>query len=203
MLNAKNKLMKTLIVSGMATVFTLSAGSAMAQESSDRGQRGAAAFERLDANDDSVLTLDELLTPALAKAEKRFERKDADDDGFLTFEEMVGDREPQDLSVYADDIVQCVADVKADTGNEDIVVPDASKFISAQDKFDNTDTSGDGTLELAEVQAMKTTKVTAGFNEMDANDDSQVTEEEFTAHKAKKKATRRAVKSCIEEVTAE
>lgn len=203
MLNQQKNLLKSLIASGVTASLLMTTAQVSAQERPDRGARGTAMFERLDTNDDQVLDLNELLTPALAKAEKRFERKDADDDGFLTFSEVTGDRDPVDLSAYADEIVQCVADLKADTGNENIMVPDAGKFISPQDKFNNTDTSGDGVLDLAEVQAMKTTKVTAGFATMDGDSNGQVTLEEFTAHKQAKKATRRAVKSCIDDVTAE
>ena len=107
------------------------------------------------------------------------------------------------MSDIADDIVQCVTDIKAETANEDIIIPDADKFASAQSKFDDKDTSGDGFLDLAEVEAAALDKVTTAFDNMDADDNDEVTLEEFLAHKESIKATRRAVKSCIDELTAE
>lgn len=203
-------------VTSLALVAGLASASALAQEQGLRNGDGQGLlerasgrferrinrkFERLDADGDGVLVLDELLSPALEKAEQRFDRKDADDDGFLTFEEATsGDREPRDLSDIAEDIAQCVADIKAETGNENIIVPDPDNYLSPQEKFDAADTSGDGVIDLTEALTKVEAKVTEGFAETDTNDDGQVTLEEFTAKAQSRKATRRAVRSCINDL---
>jgi hypothetical protein len=99
--------------------------------------------------------------------------------------------------------VQCVADIKAETGNDNIVVPDPGLFISPQEKFDNADTSGDGVLDLAEVQATVTSKVETKFSHMDTDLSADVSLDEFTAHKKRYHSSRRAVKSCIDELSEE
>lgn len=169
----------------------------------DRKQRSAMVFKRLDTNKDNVLELDEFTLPSSTKAEKRFTRKDADEDGLLTFEEATSGREQKDFSDIAEEIVQCVADLKAETGNEDIVVPDAERFMSPQNRFSTIDTSGDELLDLAEVQANAAEKAAKAFEKMDADADLLVTIEEFKANKKGHMQTRRAVKSCVEELTAD
>lgn len=197
---------KSFLVSGvLLTVVSLTLSSiASAQDRGPRGKGGdrtGKTFERLDADQNGVLTVDELTEKALEKADKRFERKDADDDGFLTFEEATSGREePLDLSDYIDDIALCVADIKAETGDESIEDIDAEAYQSSQEKFDNTDTSGDGLIDLAEMQASATEKASVQFAKMDADESGDVTLEEFTAHEESRKATRRVVKSCIDEV---
>lgn len=158
-------------------------------------------FQHLDTSDDELLQLDELTSAALAKAEKRFERKDTDDDGFLTFEEATANREPVDYSDIADDIVACVADAALD--NPDIMVPDADKFTSPQDKFAAVDTSGDELIDLPEAQAQALAKSTDAFDAMDTDASGDVTLEEFVAFRASVAATRRAVRECIQSLTDE
>lgn len=165
--------------------------------------RPTAQFERLDTNEDGVLSIDELTAPALERAEAMFLRKDQDEDGLLTFEEATSGREPRDLSDIADEIVQCVADLQAETGNENIVVPEASKFASPQEKFNAKDTDLSGDLDLTEVLQSSTENVTSIFDNMDTDNSEDVTLEEFTAHKVSAKATRRAIRSCVDELTSE
>lgn len=197
---------KPILVSGvLLTVASIAFTSfASAQERGSRakgGDRVGKVFERLDVNEDGVLSLDELLTQALAKTEKRFDRKDADEDGFLTFEEATaGRKEPVDLTDDIDDIALCVADIKAETGNDNIADLDPADYQSPQQKFDNTDTSGDELIDLAEMQAAATESTSEKFVKMDADENAEVTLEEFTAFNTSHKETRRAVKSCIDEV---
>lgn len=171
-----------------------------AVEAKGFGSRGA-QFDRIDSNGDAVLTVDELLTPALSRVERGFDRRDSDGDGLLSFDEATGGREGHDFSDIAEDIVQCVADMAAT--DDSIQVPEADRFMSPEDRFNNRDTSGDGVLDLTEVEAGVTEKVSDRFDMMDADDDSQVTEDEFTAAKETGRATRRAVRTCIRELTEE
>lgn len=195
-----------IAVTGIALAITsLTLSSMVAAQ--DRGNRGksvdrtAKQFERIDTNDDDVISLDELTVPAVAKAEKRFERKDADADGFLTFEEMTAGREePLDLTDYIEEIAQCVADVKEETGNENITEIDPENYLSPQQKFDAADTSGDELLDLAEVQAKATSTAAEKFANMDSDENLAVSLEEFTAAKTSRQETRSVVKSCIDEV---
>lgn len=171
-----------------------------------RGKRGGSpedAFTRLDTDLSGTLTVEELTAPAATKAENKFSRKDADADGFMTFEEATAGREPVDYSDIAEDIATCVAEVKEETGDESIVVPDAANYQSPQEKFDAKDTSGDGLVDLAEMQAAAEASATEKFNNLDSDANGDVSLEEFTAAKESRKATRRAIKSCIDELTAE
>jgi Ca2+-binding EF-hand superfamily protein len=206
MLKVNKNLMTIGIIGAISATLLLTA-----MESQAKGNRKgakstlAAAFNRLDADGDGdgLLSLDEMLTPALNRAENEFIKKDSDADSFLTFDEWTGDNERVDPSVIADEIVQCVADIKAETGNDNIVVPDPGLFLSALDKFDNADTSGDGVLDLSEVQAAVTSKVETRFSHMDTVLSADVSLDEFTDHKMRYHSSRRAVKSCIDELSEE
>lgn len=193
-----------LTVTSIAIAAILVANSAQARERGARGERVdrvTKQFERLDTNDDGVLSLDELTVPALAKAEKKLARKDADEDGFLTYEEVIaGRQEPVDLTEFAEEIAQCVADLKAETGNENIADLDPADYVSPQQKFDNADTNGDALLDLAELQAVATEKAATKFANLDTDENGEISLEEFTAGRTSRSATRRAIKACKDEI---
>lgn len=167
------------------------------------GERGAKAFARLDSNQDGELSLSELTDAGLTKAEKKFNRKDTNDDGVLSLEEFTANARGGgvDLSAIADEIVECVADLKEETGNDDIIVPNVDVFTSKEDKFNAMDTSGDGVVDLTEFQAAKASTISNAFTMMDTDESMTVSLEEFIAFKKSHYATRRAVRQCINELT--
>ncbi len=187
------------------TVTTILAGPLAHARGPANSDRLQAHFDRIDTSGDSFIDATEWSAKASARAEKMFDRKDADDDGFLTLEEATTTRrgEARDLSEIADDIVQCVADLKEETGNDDITVPDADAFLSPEEKFNNADTSGDDVLDLTEVLVKADEKSVTSFANMDTDSDALISFEEFSAAKTSRHATRRAVKSCINELTNE
>ena len=166
------------------------------------GDRGAKMFARLDVNEDGLLSLAEMTDPVAAKAEKKLTRKDANEDGSLSLEEYTANRHGNavDLTAIADDIVQCVSDLKAETEDENIVVPTADSFKSPADRFAALDTSDDGAVDLAELEAAGLAKATEKHTSMDADEDGGVSLEEFTAAGAKKRATKKAVRQCVHEI---
>ena len=168
----------------------------------DRAERSVErVFERLDTSGDGVLTLDELTAKTETRAERRFNRKDTDDDGFISLEEATTNRRGEtrtDYSDVADDIIACVTDLAAD--DDTIVVPDADRFASPEDRFNAIDTSGDGVLSLEEVQANAMSKATSAFETADSDASEDITLEEFEAARTSRRATRQAVRTCIEEV---
>ncbi len=211
------KRLNIAVLAGLvATTAVLSVPQAMAEDSADRGPRGgghhggpkggngearlAKMFARLDVNEDGALSLTELTDPTAAKAEKTLARKDADEDGVLSLEEMQRNRHGNavDLSAIADEIVTCVTDLAAE--NADIVVPAADSFKSAAERFAEVDTSGDGSLDLAELQAAGLTKATNAFGRMDADEDGSVTAEEFGAAHKSRRATKGAIRQCVHEL---
>jgi hypothetical protein len=204
MLKVNKNLMTIGIIGAISATLLLTAIEAQAKGNRQGAKSNPeAAFNRLDADGNGLVSLDELLTPALNRAENGFIKKDSDADSFLTFDEWTANNERPDLSVIAYEIVQCVADIKAETGNDNIVVPDPGLFLSALDKFDNADTSGDGVLDLAEVQAAVTSKVETKFSHMDTDLSADVTLDESTAHQMRYHSSRRAVKSCVDELSGE
>lgn len=202
MTTVNKKLVTILVGSIVASTSILSITQANAFE---RGNRGGNSFARMDVDQSGSLTLDEMLTPMLSKVEKKLARKDSDEDGVISFEEFsqTANGTRPDLSDIADEIVQCVADIKAETGDENIIVPSVDKFSSLADKFSAIDSSADGFIDLTEAQAKASTKASTVFNAMDSDGDSLVTEEEFNASKAIRSATGSAIKSCIEELSSD
>lgn len=203
MLKANKNLITTAIIGAIATTLLFTVQTSNAKDKHGSPERKVAKqFKRLDSNDDRILDLSELLIPALNKAEKKFTRRDADEDGLLTFEEATkGKGGKHDLSEIAEEIVQCVADIKAETGNRFILELSAENFQTQREKFDNADTSGDELLDLDEVLAEKTRRVTVAFNKMDKNDTDTVSLREYIIYKKQQFATRRAVRSCVDELT--
>jgi len=201
-----NKNLMTIIVGGIvASTAVLSITQANAFERGDRGSRGGQAFARMDVDLSGSLTLDEMLSPVLAKTENKFARKDSDESGEISFEEFsqTANGARPDLSLIADEIVQCVADIKAESGDESIVVPSADQFSSLADKFDAIDTTDNEAIDIDEALAKATSKVTAVFAAMDSDVDSLVSEEEYNASKAIRKATGRSIKICIDELSSD
>ncbi|MCC1492182.1 EF-hand domain-containing protein [Cognatishimia sp. F0-27] len=79
-----------LITATLMAATTLPA-DAHGRERGGQGERGAAMFERFDANSDGSVTLDEMN----AARDARFAEADADGDGALTVEEIVAFMEAQ------------------------------------------------------------------------------------------------------------
>jgi Ca2+-binding EF-hand superfamily protein len=197
------KLNPVLLTALFATTAILSISQANAFERG--GHRGAGGFEKIDVNQDGQLSLDELTTPKMSKADRKFSQKDSDDDGLISFEEFQQTRNGTvtDLSDIADEIVQCAADTKAETSNDDIMVPTADKFISPTERFAATDTSADGFISLEELQDKVIEKVAASFLMMDQDANGSVSEDEYNAAKAIKNATKSTIRECIEELNSE
>ncbi len=142
-----------------------------------------------------------MLTPVMTKSTQKFTRKDSDEDGVISFEEFQQTRNGSrtDLSEIAEDIVQCVSDLKDETNNENIVVPSVDQFLSLTEKFGNVDTDENGFISIEEMQAKVTTKVNTAFSTMDTDQDSFVSEEEFGANKGTRRATKAAIRQCVDE----
>lgn len=206
-----NKCFNVAIVAGIVASSVLATPAALAERGGKRGgpkgdrgseQRLVKMFERADENADGVLSLAEMTANVDAKAEKKLSKKDADENGSLSLTEFSTNRrgEVRDLTDIADEIVQCVTDLKAEEGNEDIVVPTADQFQSPEDRFNAIDTSGDGEIDLTELQDAGLAKATDRFNAMDADENGEVSQEEFVAAHKSSHATRKAVRQCVNEI---
>ena len=158
----------------------------------------------VDTNEDGAVDLNEMIAAATAKAEQHFSNKDTDSDGFVSFEEYTASgRGAVDLTLYAEEIVQCVSDLKEELGSDTIQVPSEDQFTSPEDKFNAVDTNGDAAIDLTEAIEKATENATNKFALLDADNDGLVTKEEKRTHHASHKGTRRAIKKCIAEVTSE
>lgn len=183
----------------------LIAPAAQARGGHAKGDFLQSRFDRIDTSGDGMIDLSEFQIRKANAAERAFNRKDRDDDGLLTLEEATTTRrgEANDYSDIAADIVTCVADKKAETGDDNIEVPAESQFQSPQDRFNDIDTSGDGLLDFAEFEMHKQAKQEQKFIDMDTDVDTFVTFEEFSAAHDVRRATRRAIRACINELSEE
>ena len=205
MTNLTKKINPVVLASILATTI-LSMSQAAAFDRGDRGgQRGTGGFTRIDVDQDGLLSLEELTSPMMARSTRKFNRKDSDEDGFLTLEEFQQTRNDTSLNLadIADEIVQCVSDVKAESGDENIMVPTADQFMSVEDKFANMDADSDGLISLDELQAKVTDKIAMSFITMDLDADNFVSEEEFNAANLVRSATKQAIRQCIDEINAD
>jgi len=169
------------------------------------GQKGIGGFTRMDVNQDGLLSLEEMSAPQMSKSIRKFTRKDTNEDGLLTLEEFQQTRNGTavNLADIANELVQCVSDVKAELGDENIMIPAAEQFISVEDKFANIDTDSDGAITLDELQAKVTDKIALAFITMDLDADNFVDEDEFNAAKIVRSATKQAIRQCLDEINSD
>jgi len=206
------KKLNIAVLTGLISVTAaLSAPQVLAEKHRKGGKQGKPGysaeqkFNRIDVDQSGEITLAEMTDPIAAKAEKKLSRKDTDQDGVLSLAEFSQGRHGNaiDLSEIANDIVSCVSDLKTETGDDNIVVPSADSFISKEDKFNSMDTNVDGFVDFSELKAAMETKATSVFDMMDADKNNSVSLEEFTAASESKKATKKAIRQCIQELTDE
>jgi len=202
------KLNITVLTSLIAVSAALSAPQVLAEKQRKGGKQGYSAeqkFNRIDVDQSGEITLAEMTDPIAAKAEKKLTRKDTDQDTVLSLEEFSQGKHGNaiDLSLIADEIVLCVSDLKAETGDENIIVPSADSFLSKAERFNTIDADASGSIDLSELEAAMETKATSVFDMMDTDDSSSVNLDEFTAASESKKATKKAVRQCIQELTDE
>jgi Ca2+-binding EF-hand superfamily protein len=203
---------KNLVNISVVLLTVIGVGSAHADDHEDRKggkdkQKAekhhtvAGKFKRLDADESGTLTLNEMTSNLAEKAQKKMTRADSNNDGAISLQEyLVAKPHVHDYSSIAEALVECVAAIKEQTGDSNIVVPDASQFTSPETKFASIDVNSDGGLTLNELQNHMQTRVSESFNAMDADSNGEVTQDEFVAAAQMKKATKKAVKQCAEDL---
>jgi len=199
------KINPVVLASVLATTI-LSMSQAAAFDRGERGgQKGIGGFTRMDVDQDGLLSLEEMTAPMMARSTKKFNRKDTDEDGFLTLEEFQQTRNgtAANLSDIANELVQCVSDIKAESGDDNILIPTVEQFLSIEDKFASIDTDNDDSISLDELQAKVTDKIAMTFISMDQDADNFVSEDEFNAAHLVRSATKQAIRQCIDEINAD
>jgi len=187
----------------VAATSILSASSVLAFEPPRGGaQQAENSFARLDVDLDGVISLNEMTDPVAERAASMLSRKDADQDSLLTIEEMQKRRRGNaiDLTLIAEEIVQCVSEVKEATANDAIEVPSVDDFKTSEEKFTLADTSADGFIDLSELESIMLTKANNRFTAMDSDDDGMITNEEYLAHVESRQATKEAIRGCVKDI---
>lgn len=165
----------------------------------DRGgfRRGPALerqLERLDADDDGQVSEDEFVDARLAVVDKMFERRDRNGDGLISPEEnQRPDRpdRPGRPELDREEVIACARETIAG------FAPNAD--MDMEDRFENLDTDGSGSLSLAEVSAALATRSHEAFAKIDADGSRFITEEELKAHHQAQLETRRVLRDCARE----
>jgi len=195
------KKINPVVLAGILATTILSMSQAAAFERG--GQRGVGGFMHMDVDQDGLLSLEELTAPMMARSMKKFSRKDSDEDSFLTLEEYQQSSRSGtavNLTDIANELVQCVSDIKAASGDVNITVPTTDRFLSVEEKFTNLDTNNDEVISLDEIQAKVTDKMALAFITMDLDADNSVSEDEFNAANIVRSATKQAIRQCIDEI---
>lgn len=170
---------KELLLSAVAAGFLLSGVSApafAAKGEGKHGERAAAMIERLDADKDGKVSLDEFKTNVSAT----FKTFDADGNGQVTKDEIKARR---DAFKEARKAVRDASDADKDKAREALQASGPFMLPGAGRMFDRADTDKNGTLSEAEVLA-SAEKI---FERRDSNKDGAIDTADARPHKGKGK----------------
>lgn len=163
-----------------------------------RGPDPERQIEHLDANDDGLVSEEEFVDSRLARLNDMFERRDRNNDGLISLDEDQrpehADRpdRPNRPDIEREDVATCVRETITD------FAPNADMDI--EDRFENVDTDGNGSLTLAELSSALATRAHETFARIDADDNGFITEEELQAQREEQLETSRVVRDCIREL---
>jgi Ca2+-binding EF-hand superfamily protein len=203
----KMKRLHTVAFAGVlaATVFA-TAQAAPEQGASTNGAQGPGngvgggfgnianrIIERLDSDDDGQISLDEFLARPLNRADARFDRLDENDDGLVSLEEIQTTPPGGGGEHDAAELRACVEDK---LGEELPVRP------TPEERFAQTDTNGDGFVDLDEFITAVANRATTRFNANDTNGDGYVDHDELVHVLQERGAVRQAVRECRTELAA-
>ncbi|WP_168168882.1 EF-hand domain-containing protein [Shinella sp. HZN7] len=168
---------KELLLGAVAAGLLLSGAAAPAFAAKGEGRHGprhAAMIERLDANKDGKVSLDEFKTNISAT----FKTFDADGDGQVTKDEI---KARHDAFRDARKAVRAATDTDKDKAREALRAAGPFMLPGAGRMFDRADTDGNGTLSEAEVLA-SAQKI---FERRDSNKDGAIDTADARPHKGK------------------
>lgn len=181
---------KSLAVCALALVVSFSSASAMA----DPASRAERLFNRVDQNQDTFVSVDEMVAVAQKKSSRAFNFLDANDDQVIQLAEAEARRENvlgllggADPAVGAE-IRECV---EAELG---VALPELPQPGAA---FAAADVDDSDTIDRAEWDAAVEAKVAEKFGLVDTNNDLLVDITEFKAGLQKKHALKHAMRQCV------
>ncbi len=142
-------------------------------------------FRRLDTDNNEVITLDEMLTSSLDRADVMF--SSIDSDGLISQEEFLaiaGERRSPEVTAG------CVADHL----DRDLPVrPDP------ETKFNSSDQNTDGYIDSDEFLLAMEETATNRFSDIDSDGDAGITRREFYRAQLLRRETRRALRLCAKD----
>jgi Ca2+-binding EF-hand superfamily protein len=165
-------------------------------------------IERHDANADGQVSETEFLEERLQNVDERFERLDRDDNGLISLDEHTsrgrrGDGAGRGLRerVNAGRPARPEIDRTALTACVQKTVPDFAprSDVSLEEMFNAIDTSGDDQLSLAEFGAAQEARRLERFDRIDADASGFVTAAEVAALGEAQSNLRRATQACVKE----
>ena len=167
-------------------------GRAELRDSRARHGRDSAnrTLQRMDTNEDDLISLEEYLGDAIPRYSQTFARADRDGDGYVTQEELKPPRKGQRPQFDQAALQACLDEA-------------GSTVDRNNDRVATNDTNGDGALSQDEFFAMLEQGALDRFALIDSDGDEQLTKEEIQTSRqeqnALRSAQRKALRSCIKE----
>jgi len=148
-------------------------------------------LERMDYNDDGIISEEDLLNRMLESAEKRFNRKDSNDDGLLSLEEFSA-KTGRFADIDHDALKQCISESVDDS---------YPVRLSPEEAFSDADSDDNASIDSNEYEIFISNRATERFNRMDSDADGILSDSEITDALETRSEMRQVRRNCVSEQT--